>query len=43
MAAKDIRFSRDARDRIVRGVDMLADTVRVTLCPKGRNVLLDTG
>jgi len=43
MAIKDIKFSRDARESIVRGVDMLADTVRVTLGPKGRNVLLDKG
>ncbi|MGK6319469.1 chaperonin GroEL [Sphingomonas sp. DT-204] len=43
MPAKDIKFSRDARDSIARGVDMLADTVRVTLGPKGRNVVLDKG
>ncbi|UIJ46531.1 chaperonin GroEL [Sphingomonas cannabina] len=43
MAAKDIKFSHDARDSIARGVDMLADTVRVTLGPKGRNVVLDKG
>ena len=41
MAAKDVRFSRDARERIMRGVDILADAVKVTLGPKGRNVLLD--
>src|ERR687885_960609 len=41
MAAKDVRFSRDARERILRGVDTLADAVRVTLGPKGRNVVLD--
>ncbi|WP_302054171.1 chaperonin GroEL [Sphingomonas tagetis] len=43
MAAKDIRFSRDARESIARGVDLLADAVRVTLGPKGRNVVLDRG
>jgi chaperonin GroEL len=43
MAAKDIRFSRDARESIARGVDLMADTVRVTLGPKGRNVLIDKG
>jgi chaperonin GroEL len=43
MAAKDIRFSRSARESIVRGVDILADTVKVTLGPKGRNVLIDKG
>ena len=41
MAAKDIKFSSDARDRMMRGVDMLADAVKVTLGPKGRNVILD--
>ncbi|TXL78133.1 chaperonin GroEL [Vineibacter terrae] len=41
MAAKDVRFSGDARDRMVRGVDILANAVRVTLGPKGRNVVLD--
>src|SRR6516164_1838313 len=41
MAAKDIRFSRDARERILRGVDILADAVKVTLGPKGRNVVID--
>jgi chaperonin GroEL len=41
MAAKDVRFSVDARDRMMRGVDILADAVRVTLGPKGRNVVLD--
>src|ERR671921_570330 len=41
MAAKDIRHSRDARERILRGVDLLADAVKVTLGPKGRNVVLD--
>ncbi|NIJ63078.1 chaperonin GroEL [Sphingomonas leidyi] len=43
MAIKDIRFSHDARESIVRGVDKLADAVRVTLGPRGRNVLLDKG
>ncbi|HEU0099188.1 MAG TPA: chaperonin GroEL [Allosphingosinicella sp.] len=43
MAAKDVRFARDAREGIVRGVDMLADAVKVTLGPKGRNVLIDKG
>src|SRR2546425_3014313 len=41
MAAKDVRFSIDARDRMLRGVDILANAVRVTLGPKGRNVVLD--
>src|SRR6058998_3139653 len=41
MAAKDVKFSRDARERIMRGVDILADAVRVTLGPKGRNVVID--
>src|SRR5688500_12334023 len=41
MAAKDVRFARDARERIMRGVDILADAVKVTLGPKGRNVVLD--
>jgi chaperonin GroEL len=41
MAAKDIRFHSDARDRMQRGIDLLADTVKVTLGPKGRNVVLD--
>jgi chaperonin GroEL len=41
MAAKDVRFSGDARDRMLRGVDILANAVRVTLGPKGRNVVLD--
>jgi chaperonin GroEL len=43
MAAKDIRFSRAARESIARGVDLLADTVKITLGPKGRNVVLDKG
>jgi chaperonin GroEL len=41
MAAKDVRFGGDARQRMLRGVDILADAVRVTLGPKGRNVVLD--
>jgi len=41
MAAKDVKFSGDARARMLRGVDILADAVRVTLGPKGRNVVLD--
>ena len=39
--AKDIKFSADARSSMVRGVDILADTVKVTLGPKGRNVVLE--
>src|SRR5262247_3802331 len=41
MAAKEIRFSEDARGRILRGVNQLADAVTVTLGPKGRNVVLE--
>ena len=41
MAAKDVKFGVDARDRMLRGVDILANAVRVTLGPKGRNVVLD--
>ena len=41
MAAKDVRFSADARDRMLRGVDILANAVKVTLGPKGRNVVID--
>ena len=41
MAAKDVKFSRDARERILAGVDILANAVKVTLGPKGRNVVLD--
>ena len=40
MAAKDIRFSEDARSRMVRGVNTLANAVKATLGPKGRNVVL---
>jgi len=41
MAAKEVKFSVDARDRMLRGIDVLANAVRVTLGPKGRNVVLD--
>jgi chaperonin GroEL len=41
MAAKEVRFSADARQRMLRGVDILAEAVKVTLGPKGRNVVLD--
>ncbi|TWG61741.1 chaperonin GroEL [Aminobacter sp. J44] len=41
MAAKEVRFSRDARERMLRGVNILADAVKVTLGPKGRNVVID--
>src|SRR5271166_3401863 len=41
MAAKDVKFSQDARDKMLRGIDILAHAVRVTLGPKGRNVVLD--
>src|SRR4029078_7830490 len=41
MAAKDVKFSRDARERILNGVDILANAVKVTLGPKGRNVVID--
>jgi chaperonin GroEL len=41
MAAKEVRFSTDARAKMLRGVDVLADAVKVTLGPKGRNVVLD--
>jgi chaperonin GroEL len=41
MAAKDVRFSSDAREKMLRGVDILANAVKVTLGPKGRNVILD--
>src|SRR6478735_1648369 len=43
MAAKDVKFSTDARDKFLRGVDILANAVKVTLGPKGRNVLIDKG
>ncbi|NEV76249.1 chaperonin GroEL [Rhodopseudomonas sp. BR0C11] len=41
MAAKDVKFSGEARDRMLRGVDVLANAVKVTLGPKGRNVLIE--
>src|SRR6202046_3153434 len=41
MAAKEVKFNVDARDRLLRGVDILANAVKVTLGPKGRNVVID--
>jgi len=41
MSAKEVKFGVDARDRMLRGVEILANAVRVTLGPKGRNVVLD--
>src|ERR1700735_5762834 len=41
MAAQDVKFGADAREKLMRGVDILADAVQVTLGPKGRNVVLD--
>src|SRR5205809_940575 len=41
MAAKDVKFAGDARDRMLRGVDILANAVKVTLGPKGRNVVIE--
>ncbi|WP_420101210.1 chaperonin GroEL, partial [Bosea sp. (in: a-proteobacteria)] len=41
MAAKDVKFSSDARDKMLRGVDILANAVKVTLGPKGRNVVIE--
>ncbi|WP_424810415.1 chaperonin GroEL [Roseococcus sp. YIM B11640] len=41
MAAKDVKFGASARERMIRGVDILADAVKVTLGPKGRNVVID--
>jgi chaperonin GroEL len=41
MAAKDVKFSSDARERLLRGVDLLANAVKVTLGPKGRNVVIE--
>ena len=41
MAAKEVKFAVDARDKMLRGVDILANAVKVTLGPKGRNVVLD--
>jgi chaperonin GroEL len=42
MAAKDVRFGADARERVLRGVDLLADAVKLTLGPKGRNVVMES-
>ena len=41
MAAKDVKFSAEARERMMRGVDVLANAVKITLGPKGRNVILE--
>ena len=41
MAAKDVKFGNDARVKMLKGVNVLADAVKVTLGPKGRNVILD--
>src|SRR4051812_39625285 len=41
MATKEVRFSTDARDKMLRGVNLLADAVKVTLGPKGRNVVIE--
>ena len=41
MSAKDVRFGEDARGKMIKGVNILADAVKVTLGPKGRNVVLD--
>ena len=41
--AKEIRYGKDARDSVLKGVDTLANAVKVTLGPKGRNVVLDKG
>ena len=41
MAAKDVRFGGDARDKLLRGVEILNDAVRITLGPKGRNVVIE--
>src|SRR5471030_516394 len=41
MAAKEVKFGQDARERMLRGVDILANAVKVTLGPKGRNVVLE--
>jgi chaperonin GroEL (HSP60 family) len=43
MAAKDVKFAADARERMMRGVDVLANAVKITLGPKGRNVILEGG
>ena len=42
MAAKEVKFSSDAREKMLRGVDMLANAVKVTLGPKGRNVVIES-
>jgi chaperonin GroEL len=41
MAAKDVKFAAEARERMMRGVDILANAVKITLGPKGRNVILE--
>src|ERR1700723_3781231 len=41
MSAKEVKFSQEAREKMIRGIDVLANAVRVTLGPKGRNVVLD--
>ena len=41
MAAKEVKFSSDAREKMLRGIDVLANAVKVTLGPKGRNVVID--
>ncbi|MEQ8642513.1 MAG: TCP-1/cpn60 chaperonin family protein, partial [Marinovum algicola] len=41
MSAKDVKFDTDARNRMLKGVNILADAVKVTLGPKGRNVVID--
>ena len=41
--AKIVKYSKDARESVLKGVDTLADAVRITLGPKGRNVILDKG
>jgi chaperonin GroEL len=41
MAAKEVKFSQDARDRMLHGIDILTNAVKVTLGPRGRNVVLD--
>ena len=41
MAAKDVKFSTEARERMLRGVDILSNAVKVTLGPKGRNVVIE--
>ena len=41
MPAKDLKFGADARTRLKKGIDILADTVKVTLGPRGRNIIVD--